>query len=52
MDVNAKEYGGAKLCSLLGTVSVCMPKAEGVTLGLKCFSMRNAEGYVLVCLYF
>jgi hypothetical protein len=25
-----------------------MQKAEGVALGLKCFSIRNAEGYVFV----
>jgi hypothetical protein len=52
MDVNNKEYGGAKLCCLLDTVSFCMWKAEGVTLDQKCFSIRNAEGYVFVCLDF
>jgi len=46
MDVNDKAYRSAKLCSLLDTVSFCMWKAEGVTLDLKCFSIRNAEGYV------
>jgi hypothetical protein len=52
MDVNDKEYGGAKLCCLLDIVSFCMWKTEGVTLDLKCFSIRNAEGYVFVCLDF
>jgi hypothetical protein len=51
-EVNDKAYRGAVLCSLLGTVSFCMRKAEGVTLDLKCFSIRNGEGYVFVCLEF
>jgi hypothetical protein len=48
MDLKDKEYRGAELCGLLDTVSFCMQKAEGVALGLKCFSIRNAEGYVFV----
>jgi hypothetical protein len=50
MDINDKEYGDAELCGFLNTVSVCPWKAEDVTPDLKCFSIRNAEGYVFVYL--